>query len=151
MEGLDIDDRYNEEKDLDTEEIKEDTEEGIEDIQKDKSIIINNPALPIILMFIVVIIGPFTYLYISGIMDEKPIYQQYTKYETHDIIVYKNEKLHVQITYDKDTLWYEAENPDMHTIGQTPGELYSNIIRYSEHLSDEQIRWFDYMCNEILK
>lgn len=98
-----------------------------------------------------IIIGAIISPYINDLFASKtPVYEEYTRYESEDTIVYKNEELHVIITFDKNSRWFEAENQDYHTIGHSSGELYDNVLNYSDNFSDNQLKWFEYMCNNVI-
>ena len=104
-----------------------------------------------IAILIGIIIGAIISPYINDLFTSKtPIYEEYTRYESEDTIVYKNEELKVLITFDKESRWFEAENQDVHTIGHSSGELYDNVLNYSDNFSDNQLKWFEYMCNNVI-
>lgn len=91
--------------------------------------------------------------------EEKPIYQQYEKFEGKDTIVYRNDELNVSITREYDDYWdytvYEAEWNDIKgnpgsISASTPENLYDEILEEAEDLSSNQLKWFEYMCKNTL-
>ena len=98
-----------------------------------------------------IIIGAIISPYINDLFASKtPIYEKYTRYESEDTIVYKNEELQVIITFYKQYRWFEAENQNMQTGGQSKEELYDHILQHPDKIFDNQLKWFDYMCHNII-
>lgn len=87
---------------------------------------------------------------------EPPIYNQYDKYEGEDKIVYKNEALKVTITITPAYDYYQAEWIDIYDQSYlegrySPTELYDLILMYAERLSENQLKWFEYLLKNIVK
>jgi hypothetical protein len=118
--------------------------------------------IPLVISFIIVfIIGVIILPYILDVTTEDPpIYRQYTDFEGKDRIVYKNEKLNVIITktynnlneeYEYSASWFDIEG-DEYNIWEyrSKGSLYHAILKYAEELSENQLKWFDYMYYNVI-
>lgn len=116
-------------------------------------------VLGMIIMFITgMILSPFLFNYAT---EEEPIYQQYTEFEGEYRLVYKNDKLNVTITrkpapyqayqYLYDAEWVDIDGLDSNAYNySTPSALYNAILEYAEEITENQLKWFDYMFKSVI-
>jgi hypothetical protein len=122
----------------------------------------------IALIIIVVIILIILWLLIPNISEisepeneseGKEIYQEYEKFSADNITVYKNEKLNVTLTIQPSRRGnfteYEAEWVNIWGRLDSVQErslkaLYHGILREAESLKIDQIKWFEYMTENVI-
>ena len=112
-------------------------------------------VLPLLIILItsVVIIIVITYV----ILYVKPNWQTYSTDENESRIIYRNEQLDVELIIwkDPDTGYivkpYEAEWGRWELRGNTTEDLMQRISVNSEHMSEDQFKWFEYMLNHVVK
>ncbi len=103
-----------------------------------------------------IVISPFIMNIFSEDKSEIPIYQQYSYFVADYRLVFRNDKLNVTITENYDDFemrneyyanWIDIDGRDRGTFIEhtTPIALYKNILSYAEELSENQLKWFDYM------
>lgn len=92
---------------------------------------------------------------------EIPIYENYIMFESEDTKTYRNENLTVQIVveyyYTYDGLLYDINYYASHSFEVTitsnedsPNDLLSAILQNSRDLTDNQLKWFNFTCKNIL-
>jgi hypothetical protein len=109
--------------------------------------------LLIILITSVVIITVITYV----ILYVRPIWQTYSRFEYESIIIYRNEQLDVELSVSKYQGSGEIINPyhaewgvwDLR--GNTTEDLMQSISVNSEHMSEDQFKWFEYMLTHVVE
>lgn len=124
---------------------------------------------PIILIAVVVIILVILWLLIPNIPklldpeEEKTtseIYEQYEDFTGQNILIYKNEELNVTLykNYNpqRNTTGYEAHwvniwGNESSVLGRSPEALYDEILRQGLYLSIDQIKWYEYMIENIIE
>ena len=88
------------------------------------------------------------------------IYQQYDEFQGDNILTYKNEQLNVTITRNynarRNTTGYEAHwvniwGDESSVLGRSYEALYDEILRQGLSLSTNQIKWFEYMIENIVE
>lgn len=170
MEGMN-----NEKEQIDTEERQENIieEKDIEELPKNNIEKKKGRKAPFIVGIIIGLVIGFV-LFSPYLLDlfatesetqetqepEIPIYENYTMYESEDIIIYKNENLNLQVTvkyyYSYEGYLYNIDyNADENgyeivSIKYSPDELFSAILLNAESLTDLQIKWFNHTCKKIL-
>ncbi len=110
-------------------------------------------------LIIGIIVSPF----LSNLYNdesETPIYQQYTKFERENETVYKNEKLNVTIRhnfslghdiYKADWINIHGETDDSYSWHLNKTLTLGAVLGNAVELSDIQLKWFDYMLNNVVK
>jgi Tfp pilus assembly protein FimT len=91
---------------------------------------------------------------------EEEIYKQYDKIQGQDTVFFQNTELNVSITREYDDYWdfttFKANWTDIwgnsSTLkANTPGNLLDDIITKAEGLSTNQLKWFEFMLNKVVK
>lgn len=92
--------------------------------------------------------------------EKKEIYKDYEQFNTDNITVYKNEKLNVTFTREYSQrgnfTTYEAEWVNIggrlsSVRERSPETLYDEILRSAENLTSDQIRWFEYIIENVVR
>ena len=91
---------------------------------------------------------------------ESEIWQQYEEFEGTDVLTYKNDQLNVTLNRNynirRNTTGYEAHWVDIwgeqsSVLERSPESLFDEILRKAVSLSTDQIKWFEYMIENIIK
>lgn len=91
---------------------------------------------------------------------EKEIYEEYEEFNTQNITVYKNEELNVTLTREYNPRGnftsFEAEWVNIwgrlsSVRERSPKVVYNGILREAESLESDQIRWFEYMIENVVR
>jgi hypothetical protein len=90
--------------------------------------------------------------------DSSP--QEYDKIDSTDTIVYRNDVLDVKITRNKiedrenptyEAQWTNITGNSSSVLSNTPDNLFNEILQVQEDLTSDQIIWFDYMLEKVVK
>jgi hypothetical protein len=107
------------------------------------------------------VISPFIMDMNSEDKSEIPIYQHYSKSTGEHSRVYRNEKLNVTITkwynYVIEGYCYHAEWIDVYGYYNDTSQYYGSplllhdaVLTSADKLSENQLKWFDYMLHKII-
>jgi hypothetical protein len=90
---------------------------------------------------------------------ESESYQQYDEFEGTSILVYKNQDLNVTLNRNynprRNTTGYEAHWVDIwgrpsSILERSPEALFDEILRKAVSLSTDQIKWFEYIIDDVV-
>lgn len=120
--------------------------------------------LLIVLMVIILVAAWLLIPNIPGLLEPdeegKPIYKKYNVFETKNVTIYKNEKLNVTLTREYhprgNFTGYEAEWVNIlgnfsSAKGRTLDALHDEILRSAVSLTDDQIKWYEYIIENVIK
>ncbi|MEE9118886.1 MAG: hypothetical protein V3U02_09895 [Calditrichia bacterium] len=122
----------------------------------------NKTSFLLIGIVIGLVIGLAIRPYITELTNpsEDPIYQHYDEFSWSDSsTIYRNEELKVEITVnyypngnDYDARWVNITGDDYGLYNWwNPSSLYERILVYEEELSENQVKWFEYMLKYIVR
>lgn len=113
----------------------------------------------IIGLIIGIILTSYVQIFFTDETPETPIHQQYNKFEWISITYYYNEQLNVTIKIGYDNWgyplyvgeWIDINGNLNYTFAfDTLEELLDTIFTNEKDLSDNQLKWFDYMLNDVV-
>jgi hypothetical protein len=120
----------------------------------------------ILLIALMVIILVAAWLLIPNIpgliepeVEDKPVYQQYIIIESNNSKTYKNDKLNVTLIHNNpsanftayEAIWISKVGNYSYAKGESLDDLFSEISRDAVSLTNDQIKWYEYMINIVLK
>ncbi len=92
--------------------------------------------------------------------ENKLIYQQYEVFETVNVTTYRNDKLNVTLTSEYNPRgnftgyvaeWVNILGNFSSAKGRSPENLHDEILRSAESLTGDQIRWYEYIIENVVK
>lgn len=122
-----------------------------------------------VLVVVVVIIIIFLWLLIPNLSkinnpeneeEETVFHEEFEEFEGINVLVYKNEELNVSLTREfslrRNTTSYIAEwiniwGRSLSERGESPQDLYDEILREAQDMTVDQIRWYEFMIEEIIE
>jgi hypothetical protein len=120
--------------------------------------------LLVALMVIILIAAWLLIPNIPGLIEpeegDEPIYEQYDVFETENFTAYRNQKLNVSIKQYNTALvnssayeaeWLSIAGNISYTKGNSLDELYNNILGRIVSLTNDQIKWYEFMLKDELK
>ncbi len=122
-----------------------------------------------VLVVMVVIIIIFLWLLIPNLSkinnpekgeEDDIFHEEFEEFEGNNVIVYKNEELNVSLTMEfsprRNTTSYDAEWINIWGRSESeredsPLDLYDEILREAQDMTVDQIRWYEFMIQEIIE
>jgi hypothetical protein len=126
-------------------------------IRKDKLYIV---VLVIIIVALWLIIPNIPGLIEVEEENDGPPPQKYEKIQSEDIIVYENLDLNVNITRIQiegretptyEAHWTNATGDFKSVVASSSDKLFNEILQVEEDLTSNQLIWFDYMLEKVVK
>lgn len=123
----------------------------------------------IVLVVVVIIIIILLWLLVpnlSKIIDpgngngEPKIFEVFEEFKGENTIVYKNEALNVSLTRDHNPRrnvtsyiaeWIDIWGNSSAARGGSPETLFDEILREAQDMTVDQIRWYEFMIQEIIE
>jgi hypothetical protein len=123
----------------------------------------------LVLVAVVVIIIIFLWLLIPNLSkinnpeneeDETIFHEEFEEFEGINVILYKNEELNVSLTREfsprRNATSYVAEwiniwGRPISEREESPQDLYDEILREAQDMTVDQIRWYEFMIDEIIE
>jgi hypothetical protein len=124
---------------------------------------------PVVLMVMVVIIFILLWLLVPNISKitspeegevEEETFEDFEEFEGNNVILYKNEELNVSLTREfsprRNATSYVAEwiniwGGPISEREESPQDLYDEILREAQDMTVDQIRWYEFMIEEIIE
>lgn len=91
---------------------------------------------------------------------ELEIFQKYDEFEGTNVMTYKNQELNVTLNLDYNARrnitgyraqWVNIWGDRSSAYESSPDDLFDEILTQSVSITTDQIKWFEYIINNILK